>query len=71
MAGELREELKQGQTFSINEHEEEVLRMVAGEIPWERGAWVNACYEFLEEEYFIAGGELTEKGKDYLCQIST
>jgi hypothetical protein len=31
----------------MNEHDLEVLEMVARQRPWEQGAWVNICYEYL------------------------
>ncbi len=48
----------------ITEHEAEVLEMMMGTRPWERGAWVNACYEFLVESgYATRAGEVTKKGE--------
>lgn len=58
--------------MKLNEHEVEVLKMVHGVLPWERGAWVNACYEFLQDEGHIQRyrQELTEKGKKYLEDLN-
>ena len=35
---------------NISSYEIQVLRMLNGDIPWESGAWVNACFEFLGNE---------------------
>lgn len=51
-------------------HEIEVLRMANGERDWERGAWVNACVEFLQEgEFLTRRAEITQKGKDFLNSL--
>ncbi len=57
----------------MNEYEEKVLRMVAGDIEWAPwGAWVGACIEFLQHDGLITRGGilsmpvLTDKGRKVL-----
>lgn len=54
-----------------NEHEIEVLKMMAGQIEWQHGSWVNACYEFLQEMGLCTrGGRVTEKGTEFLKTLT-
>lgn len=49
------------------EHEIKVMKMMAGQIPWESGSWVNACVEFLREMGLCTRvRKLTEKGQKVL-----
>ena len=42
----------------------DVLAMVAGDLPWEQGAWVNVCHEFLTESGLVTKASiLTERGR--------
>jgi hypothetical protein len=51
----------------LTDHEIKVLRMANGEIPWERGSWVNACVEFLADAgYLHISGAITMKGIAWL-----
>lgn len=55
--------------IDINEYELEVLRMLAGVTPWQKGAWVNACVEYLGDIGLCTRFppyEITQQGKDYL-----
>lgn len=54
----------------LTSHEIEVLQMLAGEREVESGAWVNACFEFLQEfEYCTRIGTVTDKGREFLNHI--
>lgn len=53
-----------------NEYEIKILKMMNGDIPWESGSWVNACFEFLQEMGLSTrAGTITEKGKKFLDGI--
>jgi hypothetical protein len=57
--------------YVLTEPEIEVLQMINGDRPWERGAWVNATYEFLQDAgYILKDGfttpTLSRKGKEYI-----
>jgi hypothetical protein len=55
------------QKFTPTEYEIEVMQMSAGKLPWEKGAWINACVEFLQEAGFMeSSGKLTTMGSNYL-----
>jgi len=55
--------------FELTEHEEQILREVAGELPvspW--GAWVGACLGILRGGGFLdRSNQLTQKGRDWLA----
>ena len=54
---------------SICESEFEVLEMFEGTRPFERGAWVNACTEFLQGDGYITRSiqpKLTKKALEAL-----
>lgn len=47
-----------------------VLQMAAGHVPWQKGAWVNACAEFLMEDGLINRSTiLTNKGKETISNL--
>lgn len=54
----------------MNEYEILVLKMMNGDIPWESGAWVNACVEYLKEGGYCTQEKITDKGKDYLSSLA-
>jgi hypothetical protein len=51
--------------WGFTRDEEVVLLMAAGRAPWQRGAWVNACAELLQEAGFLSRDheQLTERGR--------
>ena len=56
-------------SFTPNEYEIEVLRMLNGEreLPW--GSWVGACIEFLSEAGYVTKRppySITERGRAFL-----
>lgn len=57
--------------FKVNEYEIKALRMLAGEIPIQGGAWLNACCEFLEEAGFVTRipYQPTQRGLDFLKEL--
>lgn len=53
--------------YKLTHHEIKVMKMAGDRIPWEKGAWVNACVEFLSGiNYLTKEGYLTEAGRDWL-----
>lgn len=57
------------ETFKPTKHEIEVLEMLAGIRPLVRGAWVNACAEFLIDAGFLTlNAHLTDKGRAFLAE---
>lgn len=57
--------------FKPNEHEIEVLRMLAGEREAKWGAWVGACLEFLTEAGLCTRGpnyKITDAGRRTLSE---
>lgn len=54
--------------MEVSKHERKVLQMANGEIPWEKGAWVNACAEFLASDGLMTNeGHITSEGRAYLA----
>lgn len=49
---------------ALTSAELDVLAMAAGDLPWESGAWVNACFEYLKDTGLVTPTALlTERGR--------
>ncbi len=56
-----------GDGFTPNKFEIMVLEMLCGERPVERGAWVSASAEFLQEAgYLTSEWTLTQQGENFM-----